>query len=110
MGLGAAVLLPDTHGAWVGRGRAQLSGRAHALNGDGAAQGGSDFIGTVKGQSAIRVFNEFRQLKRRLYRGNPLWARGYCVDTVGLNEAKNRAYVRYRNERERRAEQRGWDF
>jgi putative transposase len=70
----------------------------------------SDFVGTVKGRTAMRVFNKFRELKRRPYWGNRFWARGYCVDTVGLHEAKIRAYVRYQEERERRAEQRGWDF
>ena len=70
----------------------------------------SDFAGTVKGRTAIRVFNKFRELKRRPYRGNRFWARGYCVDTVGLDEAKIRAYVRYQEERERRAEQRGFEF
>ncbi len=29
----------------------------------------SDFIGTVKGRTAIRVFNKFRELKRRPYWG-----------------------------------------
>ena len=70
----------------------------------------SDFVGTVKARTAIRVFNKFRELKRRPYWGNRFWARGYCVDTVGWDEAKIWAYVRYQEERERRAEQRGWDF
>ena len=51
----------------------------------------SDLVGTVKGRTAIRVFNPFRELKRRPYWGNRFWARGYCVDTVGLDEAKIRA-------------------
>ena len=70
----------------------------------------SDFVGTVKGRTAIRVFNTFQELKRRPYWGNRFWARGYCVDTVGLDEAKIRAYVQYQERRERRAEQRGLDF
>jgi putative transposase len=70
----------------------------------------SDFVGTVKGRTAIRVFNRFRELKRRPYWGNRFWARGYCVDTVGLDEAKIRAYVQYQEKRERQAEQRGLDF
>jgi len=70
----------------------------------------SDFVGTVKGRTAIRVFNQFRELKRRPYWGNRFWARGYCVDTVGLDEAKIRAYVQYQEKRERQAEQRGLDF
>jgi len=70
----------------------------------------SDFVGTVKGRTAIRVFNQFRELKRRPYWGNRFWARGYCIDTVGLDEAKIRAYVQYQERRERQAEQRGLDF
>lgn len=70
----------------------------------------SDFVGTVKGRTAIRVFNQFRELKRRPYWGNRFWARGYCVDTVGLDEAKIRAYVQYQEKRERQAEQHGLDF
>ena len=70
----------------------------------------SDFVGTVKGRTAIRVFNQFRELKRRPYWGTRFWARGYWVDTVGLDEAKIRAYGQYQEKRERQAEQRGLDF
>ena len=70
----------------------------------------SDFVGILKGRSAIRVFNKFKELKNRLYWGNHFWARGYCVDTVGLDEEKIRAYVKYQEKREREAEQRGLDF
>jgi len=70
----------------------------------------SDFVGTLKGRTAIRVFNKFRELKRKPYWGNRFWARGYCVDTVGLDEAKIRAYVRYQQDRERQAEQRGLEL
>ena len=70
----------------------------------------SNFVGTVKGRTAIRVFNKFRELKRKRYWGNHFWARGYCVDTVGLDETKIRAYVQYQEKQERDAEQRGFDF
>ena len=70
----------------------------------------STLVGTVKGRTAIRVFNQFREFKRRPYWGNRFWARGYCVDTVGLDESKVRAYVRYQENRERQAEQRGLEF
>ena len=69
----------------------------------------SNFVGTLKGRTAIRVFSKFRELKRRPYWGNRFWARGYCVDTVGLDEAKIRSYVQYQESRERQAEQRGLD-
>jgi putative transposase len=70
----------------------------------------SDFVGTIKGRTAIRVFNKFRELKKRPYWGNHFWARVYCVDTVGLDEEKIRAYVRCQEKRERIAEQRDLDF
>ena len=61
----------------------------------------SDFVGTVKGRTAIRVLNKFRELKQKPYWGNHFWARGYCVDTVGLDEDKIRKYVKYQEEKER---------
>ena len=70
----------------------------------------SDYVGILKGRTAIRVFNKFKELKQRPYWGNHLWARGYCVDTVGLNEEMIRAYVKYQEKRERKAEQKDLDF
>jgi putative transposase len=66
----------------------------------------SDFMGIVKGRTAIRVFNKFRNLKKRPYWGNRFWSRGYCVDTIGLDEEKIRRYVQYQEEKERQAESR----
>jgi len=45
----------------------------------------SDYVGMIKGRTAIRVFNKFRKLKSKPYWGNHFWTKGYCVDTVGLN-------------------------
>ena len=70
----------------------------------------SDFVGILKGRTAIRVFNKFKELKQRPYRGNHFWARGYCVDTVGLDEEKIRAYVKYQEKRQREAEQKDLDY
>ena len=64
----------------------------------------SEFVGTLKGRTAIRVFNPFRHLKHKPYWGNHFWARGYCVDTVGLDAEKIRKYVKYQQEREARTE------
>jgi putative transposase len=55
----------------------------------------SDYAGIVKGRTAIRVFYKFRHLKRKPYWGNHFWAKGYCVNTVGLYEEKIRIYVNY---------------
>ncbi len=64
----------------------------------------SDYMGIVKGRTAIRVFNKFRKLKTRPYWGNHFWARGYCVDTVGLDAEKIRKYVKYQEANERQTE------
>ena len=65
----------------------------------------SSFVGVIKGRTAIRVFNKFRNLKQKPYWGNHFWARGYCLDTVGLNEEMIRKYVKYQEKKERLAEQ-----
>ncbi len=64
----------------------------------------SNFVGTIKGRTAIRVFNKFRHLKYKPYWGNKFWARGYCVDTVGLDEEKIRKYVKYQQRTEQNKE------
>ena len=66
----------------------------------------SDYMGIVKGRTAIRVFNKFRTLKKKSYWGNKFWSRGYCVDTIGLDEEKIRRYVQYQEAKERQAESR----
>ena len=64
----------------------------------------SDFLGIVKGRTAIRVMNKFRHLKQKPYWGNHFWSRGYCVDTVGLDEEKIRKYVEYQEKKEQQEE------
>ena len=64
----------------------------------------SEFVGTIKGRTAIRVFNKFRHLKHKPYWGNHFWARGYCLDTVGLDAEKIQKYVKYQQEKEERNE------
>ena len=65
----------------------------------------SEYVGKVKGRTAIRILNKHRGLKKKPYWGNHFWARGYCVDTVGLDADKIRKYVRYQEAQEKRAEQ-----
>ena len=64
----------------------------------------SDYLGIVKGRTAIRVFNKFRKLKKNPYWGNHFWAKGYCVDTVGLDAEMIHKYVKYQEDKQRRAE------
>ena len=64
----------------------------------------SGYVGTLKGRTAIRVFNRFRKLKEKPYWGKHFWARGYCVDTVGLDLEMIRKYVKYQEAREQKSE------
>ena len=61
----------------------------------------SDFVGAVKGRTAIRILNKYKKLKQKPYWGNHFWTRGYCVDTVGLDEEMIRKYVKYQDEKDR---------
>ena len=66
----------------------------------------SDYAGIVKGRSAIRVLNRFKELRRKPYWGNHFWTKGYCVDTVGLEMEKIQAYVKYQDKKDQQQEQR----
>ncbi|MEI7980500.1 MAG: IS200/IS605 family transposase [Bacteroidota bacterium] len=46
----------------------------------------SDFMGVLKGKTAIRLFKSHPNLKKKPYWGNHFWVRGYFVNTVGINE------------------------
>ena len=62
----------------------------------------SKLIGTLKGKTAIQVFRQFPYLKNKPYWGNHFWARGYCVDTVGIDEEIIRKYVKFQEKEEQR--------
>ena len=70
----------------------------------------SELMGTLKGRSAIRVFKQFPYLKEKPYWGNHFWARGYCVDTVGLDAEMIRKYVKYQEAKDRVSEQLGLKY
>ncbi len=65
----------------------------------------SDFMGVLKGKTAIRIFKSHPNLKKKPYWGNHFWARGYFVNTVGINEEMIRRYVKFQEEEERKMEQ-----
>jgi len=70
----------------------------------------SDFMGVLKGKTAIRIFKSHPNLKKKPYWGNHFWARGYFVNTVGINEEMIRRYVKYQEEEERKLERDRSDF
>ena len=70
------------------------------------------YMGTVKGKTAIKIFKNYPILKKKPYWGNHFWARGYFVNTVGINEDMIRRYAKYQEGEERKEEnnQQGFDF
>ena len=63
----------------------------------------SNIMGYLKGKLALKLFQRYEQLGRR-YWGRHIWARGYCVSTVGLDEEKIRLYVKWQDKKDRRDE------
>jgi putative transposase len=57
-------------------------------------------LGFLKGKSAVRIHREL--LHERRMSGLSFWAPGYCVSTVGLDEARVRQYIREQEELESR--------
>ena len=57
-------------------------------------------VGFLKGKSAVRIHREL--LRERRMTGLPFWAAGYCVSTVGLDEARVRQYIREQEQLESR--------
>ena len=53
-------------------------------------------VGFLKGKSAVRIHREL--LRERRMVGLHFWAVGYCVSTVGLDEAAVRQYIREQEE------------
>ena len=66
----------------------------------------SELMGTLKGRTAIRLFNKFAYLRKKKLWGNHFWQRGYFVDSVGANEEIIRKYVRYQEKVSHEDEQR----
>ena len=52
----------------------------------------SNFMGYLKGKSTMMLFERHSNLKYKLGNRN-VWATGYYVSTVGLNEATIRKYI-----------------
>jgi putative transposase len=64
----------------------------------------SEVVGFLKGKCAIKIFDKHLSLKKR-YWGRHFLAKGYCVSSVGLDEAKVRKYVKWQREKDKRIEQ-----
>lgn len=53
----------------------------------------SEFMGYLKGKSAMMIFDRHSNLKYKFGNRN-FWSTGYYVSTVGLNEATIAKYIR----------------
>ena len=53
----------------------------------------SEFVGFLKGKSALMIFDNHANLKYK-FGNRHFWAEGYYVSTVGLNEAAIKKYIR----------------
>ena len=60
-------------------------------------------VGKLKGKAAIMIHQKYG--RQRNFVGLHFWARGYCVSTVGLDEATVREYIRTQEEQEKKEEQ-----
>lgn len=91
-------------GEWGGS-RTEHSSRSRTLAGNGYPEGfDSELCGDVERKDGDTRVQKFRHLKHRPYWGDHFWARGYCVDTVGLDAEKIRKYVKYQQDQEKRYE------
>ena len=52
----------------------------------------SNFMGYLKGKSALMMFDRHTNLKYK-FGNRHFWAKGYYVSTVGLNEATIKKYI-----------------
>ena len=64
----------------------------------------SDYMGVIKGKTAIKLFKSYPAMRKKPYWGNHFWARGYFVSTIGVDEETIRKYVRYQEKEEKREE------
>ena len=56
----------------------------------------SELMGYLKGKLVLRLFQQYESQAKGYWRWS-LWARGYYVSMIGLDEEKIRKYVHGRN-------------
>ena len=66
-------------------------------------------IGFLKGKSAVRLNRDVLGKRGTMF-GRSFWARGYCVSTVGYDEAGVRRYIQDQEKLQRDQDQAEFDF
>ena len=64
----------------------------------------AQIVGFIKGKSAIGIAQRFGG-RQRNYKGESFWARGYCVSTVGRDEATIREYIKNQEKADQKEDQ-----
>jgi putative transposase len=64
----------------------------------------SNVMGYIKGKSAIAIARTYVG-RRKNYKGQSFWARGYYVSTVGADEESVRTYIQKQGEEDKRLDQ-----
>ena len=59
----------------------------------------SEFMGYLKGKSALMIFDRHPEFKQKANRH--FWAKGYYVNTVGRNEEEIKKYIKNQVEADR---------
>ena len=90
------------HGVELVEGHAR-SDHVHVLLGIPPKLSVANTVGVLKGKSAIRIHREYLG-RQRNFTGYHLWARGYCVSTVGVAEEVIRDYIRKQEADEKKQE------
>ena len=70
----------------------------------------SEYMGTIKGKTAIKQLKSYPGMRKKPYWGNHFWARGYFVSTIGIDEETIRRNVRYQEKEEKREEKHQGSF
>ena len=70
----------------------------------------SEYVGTVKGKTAIKLFKSYGGMRQKPYWGNHFWSRGYFASTVGIDEEMIKRYVKYQEKEEKKEEQQQGSF
>lgn len=68
----------------------------------------SDTMKWIKGKSSEKLLKSFERLSKQ-YWGRHLWARGYFVSTVGINDEVIRQYIEKQREEEKQKFLNKWD-
>lgn len=76
---------------------------AHLITSIASKYAISNVMGYLKGKLVLRLFHQYEHLGKR-YWGRHLWARGYCVSTIWLDEDRIRKYMQRQEKREKEDE------